>query len=85
VTTPSTPDQPVTVYWRPGCGFCSALLRGLDDLDVDYVAVNIWEDPDAAAFVRQANRGDELVPTVDVAGVVLRNPSARQVLDARAA
>lgn len=79
MSTSETTDLPVTVYWRPGCGFCSSLLRALDRLGLAHQTVNIWEDPDGAAFVRQANRGNELVPTVDVAGTVLSNPTADEV------
>lgn len=77
---------PITMYWRPGCGFCMALQRGLDDAGVAYARVNIWEDADGAAFVRQANRGNELVPTVAIGdgddAVVLSNPTPAQVLEA---
>lgn len=41
---------------------------------------DIWADEDAAAFVRAHARGNETVPTVDVAGTVLVNPSAGEVL-----
>jgi hypothetical protein len=41
---------------------------------------NIWEDPDAAAFVRSVARGNETVPTVVVRGSALVNPPAAEVL-----
>jgi mycoredoxin len=72
----------ITLYWRPGCGFCMGLRQGLDRLDVPYQAVNIWEDPDGAQAVRDANRGNELVPTVVVGQRTLSNPSPVQVLAA---
>ena len=75
------PEPSVTVYWRPGCGFCSSLRRQLRKAGVETVEVDIWEEPDAAAFVRRHARGNETVPTVDVAGTVLVNPSAHQVVD----
>lgn len=75
----------VTVYWRPGCGFCMALRGRLDQLGVTYRAVNIWEDPEAAATVRAANDGNELVPTVTVGQVTLSNPSAAAVMAAMGA
>lgn len=75
--TPATVD----VYWRPGCGFCSALFRSLERAGLEVRRRDIWEDPEAAAFVRAHARGNETVPTVDVAGTVLVNPPARQVLD----
>lgn len=71
-----------TVYWRPGCGFCARLLTDLDRHDVAHRRVNIWEDADGAQLVRQANGGDELVPTVVVGATTLSNPSLAQVLDA---
>jgi len=70
----------IVVYWRPGCGFCASLRRQLRRAGVATVERDIWSDPEAAAFVRRHARGNETVPTVDVAGTVLVNPSARQVV-----
>jgi hypothetical protein len=47
--------------------------------------VDIWSDPAGAAFVRAHAAGNETVPTVDVGGAVLVNPSARRVVDEAAA
>jgi len=41
--------------------------------------VDIWEDDDAAAFVRSVNSGNEVVPTVRVGDHVRTNPSGRDV------
>lgn len=71
---------PITLYWRPGCGFCMALQRRLDTAGIAYDGVNIWDDPDGAAFVRSVNGGNELVPTVRIGEEVLSNPSAEQVV-----
>lgn len=73
-------DIPIHVYWRPGCGFCASLLRGLDRAGVVYAPVNIWEDPEAADLVRRVARGFETVPTVRVGEVALVNPTVRDVL-----
>lgn len=59
-----------------------ALRLGLRRTDLETVERNIWKDPEAAAFVRTHANGNETVPTVDVAGKVLVNPSVRQVLAA---
>ncbi|MGE0877727.1 MAG: glutaredoxin domain-containing protein [Acidimicrobiia bacterium] len=72
----------IVVYWRPGCGFCSMLLRGLDRAEVTYRMVNIWDDPEAAAFVRSVARGNETVPTVAVGEIAMVNPSVKDVLAA---
>ena len=73
------------VYWRPGCGFCVALKLRLRLGGVPFDAVNIHEDPEAAAVVRSVNGGDELVPTVKVGSTYLSNPSPKQVKAALAA
>lgn len=80
-------DAPVTVMWRPGCPFCAMLLRRLERTGLTFDRVDIWEHPEAAAWVRSVADGNETVPTVRVAGgtperaVALVNPSATQVLD----
>lgn len=76
-----TPESvAIVVYRRAGCGFCASLRRQLRRAGVATVERDIWADEDAAAFVRCHAGGNETVPTVDVAGTVLVNPSARQVL-----
>ncbi len=71
----------VTVYWRPGCPYCGLLRRGLRRAGLPTVEVDIWSDPQGAAFVRDHARGNETVPTVDIAGTVLVNPSAARVVE----
>jgi glutaredoxin-like protein len=72
-------DVDVTVYWRPGCGFCSSLRRDLERRGVDAMWVNIWEDDSARAFVRSVAAGNETVPTVMVGDVALVNPGGGAV------
>jgi mycoredoxin len=82
---PGVPDAsaPVQVqlYWRPGCGFCSSLTRSLDRIGLAYDMHNIWDDEDAAVFVRRVANGNETVPTVRVGDVALINPTAHEVMD----
>ncbi len=66
-------------YWRPGCGFCARLRRGLDRAGIATVDHNIWDDPDAAAVVRSHANGNETVPTVVVGAVGLVNPSLAEL------
>jgi mycoredoxin len=84
-TGPSTepddaPRSPVTVYWRPGCMFCSSLLRGLERWGLPFERIDIWEDPEAATVVRSVTGGAETVPTVMVEDLALVNPTTRDVL-----
>jgi glutaredoxin len=44
--------------------------------------VNIWRDPDAAAYVRSVADGNETVPTVVIDGQPVVNPPPRQVVAA---
>ena len=74
------PTDEVTFFWRPGCGFCTRLRSGLERAGVALDERNIWEDPDAAAFVRSVARGNETVPTVVVRGSALVNPPAAEVI-----
>ena len=69
----------VTIFWRPGCGFCMALERQLASTDLTITYRNIWEDPEAAAFVRNHAQGNEVVPTVQIGSSVLVNPTADEV------
>ncbi|MEO5899437.1 MAG: glutaredoxin domain-containing protein [Ilumatobacteraceae bacterium] len=74
--TPAT----VTFYWRPGCPFCRSLAGGLQRAGVEFESVNIWEDANAAAFVRSVANGNEVVPTVAIGATSLVNPSPAEVV-----
>ena len=74
----------VTVYWRPGCGFCAGLFRSLERLGVEPGRRDIWEDEDAAAFVRSVAGGNETVPPVTVGDHALVNPTGPEVMQALA-
>lgn len=76
-------DRGVTVYWRDGCPFCVKLRTAVRRHRDDITWVDIWADPDAAAFVRTTNDGGhEIVPTVVIDGVAHTNPSPKVVLQA---
>jgi glutaredoxin len=61
-------DAAVTVLWRPGCPYCAMLLRGLERTGLAFARVDIWEDLEAAAWVRSVADGNETVPTVRIVG-----------------
>ena len=77
------PNPGVVVYWRDGCPF-TARLRFVVRRYADRAAwVDIWADPEAAAFVRSTNPGGyETVPTVVIDGVAHTNPPPELVLEA---
>jgi len=74
----AAPDA-VTVYYRPGCGYCLRLRASLGSRARRARWVDIWADPDAAAYVRSVNGGAATVPTVVVDGVPHTNPSPATV------
>lgn len=74
-------QSPVVVFWRPGCPYCVRLRSKLDRARVLVEEIDIWEHPDAAAFVRSVAGGDETVPTVRLWDEVMVNPSPRVVID----
>lgn len=72
----------VTLYWRPGCVFCLRLRLVLRWHRLSVNQVNIWAEPDAAAFVRSVADGNQTVPTVVIDGHPTVNPAPSQVVAA---
>ena len=79
MSTP-TDNAPVTMYSTTWCGYCRRLKTQMDSEGISYVEVNIEEDPEAAAFVEQANGGNQTVPTLLFPdGSTATNPSLAEV------
>ncbi|MHB1129885.1 MAG: glutaredoxin family protein [Ilumatobacteraceae bacterium] len=72
----------ITVYTRPGCSYCSGLRSDLHRSGVTFCEIDIWDNPDAAEFVRSVADGNETVPTVTVGSISMVNPSVDQVMTA---
>jgi mycoredoxin len=62
--------------------FCRRMRLVLWRHRISVQRVNIWQDPDAAAFVRSVADGNETVPTVVIDGRPMVNPAPRQVIAA---
>jgi len=70
----------VVIYQRPGCPFCARLTAALGRTGREQaVWVDIWKDPQAAAYVRSVNDGNETVPTVVIDGTAHTNPPPARV------
>ncbi|MBM0123867.1 hypothetical protein [Pimelobacter simplex] len=67
------------VYFKPGCPFGLRLRIALALHRVPHRSVRFRDDEDGAARVRAVNDGNEISPTVQVAGRWLTNPSWREV------
>lgn len=70
------------VYWRPGCQYCLRLRSRLGRHAGRAHWVNIWDDPDGAARVREVAGGFETVPTVVIDGTAHVNPNPAVVKQA---
>jgi glutaredoxin len=51
----------------------------LDEQQVPYIEIDIDQDEAAAMRVEQWNNGDRIIPTLDIDGTVLTNPSPMQL------
>jgi glutaredoxin-like protein len=78
----STQADEVVVYTRPGCPYSMLLRLGMRRTGLQHTEVDIWQDPQAAAFVRSVADGNETVPTVTIGGTAMVNPSTQQVMAA---
>ena len=59
--------------------FCAGLFHSMASAGITHERVNIWEDPEAAAFVRSVAGGNETVPTVTIGDEVFVNPTVQQL------
>jgi mycoredoxin len=76
--------QPITVYSTTWCGHCKRLMRQLDEADIAYEVVDVDENPQLGARIVAKTGGFRTVPTLDVGGDLLVNPSIVQVQQALA-
>ena len=60
-------------------GFRIASKRFLDEHNIPYNEIDIEADEDAALRVEQWNHGNRTVPTIDIDGTILINPSPAQL------
>jgi mycoredoxin len=51
----------------------------LDEHNIAYTEINIDEDEEAAERVEQWNGSNRTVPTLDIGGTILTNPSPAQL------
>ncbi|MGW1028505.1 glutaredoxin domain-containing protein [Streptomyces sp. NPDC002577] len=75
----SAVDGRPVVLWRSGCKYCLRLRFRLGRSARQLHWADIWRDPAGAAVVREANDGNETVPTVVVAGRSHVNPDPEWV------
>ena len=69
----------VTLYSAPWCAYCRIAKRFLDEQGVAYTEINIDEDAAAAQRVEQWNNGNRTIPTLNIDGTILTNPTPAQL------
>jgi mycoredoxin len=79
-------NQTLVMYSTPWCGYCHRLKSQLERANIPFTVIDITDDPEATAFVEQANGGNQTVPTVLLPnGSTLTNPSITQLTAALSA
>ena len=70
----------LTMYSTPWCGYCQRLKAQFGREGIEFIEIDIEQDPDSADFVMSVNGGNQTVPTVVFPnGQALTNPSLAQV------
>ncbi len=73
-------NEGIVMYGATWCGDCRRSKRYFEANNVAFTWIDIDQDPSAAAFVRQANDGKQIVPTIVFPdGSMLAEPSNAQL------
>jgi len=78
----NTPSRQVTMYSTTWCGYCRRLKRQMDEAGISYSEVDLDEDPSHDDRIIATTGGYRTVPTLEINGELLVNPSLRQVEEA---
>ena len=74
--------QPVTMYSTTWCGYCRRLKRQFEEAGIAYREIDLDEESQHADKIVAKTGGHRTVPTVEVDGVLLVNPTLAEVKDA---
>lgn len=74
----------VKMFTTTWCGFCASTKRYLKSKNVPFEEIDIEQHPEYADLIEQATGGYRTVPTLDVDGKIMVNPSRREMDDALA-
>lgn len=77
-------DNTITIYSTRTCGHCLRLKRRLDEAGIAYAEIDVNEHPQYGDRIVEASGGYRVVPSVEVDGDLLVNPTLEEVLAARA-
>ncbi|HEU4481217.1 MAG TPA: glutaredoxin family protein [Actinomycetota bacterium] len=69
----------VTMYTTPWCGYCRRLKRQMEEEGISYVEVDVDADDSHDARIIARTGGFRTVPTLEVGGELLVNPTIREL------
>ena len=78
------PAEPVTMFSTTWCGYCRRLKRQMDEAGISYREVDLDDDPSYDDRIIAKTGGFRTVPTLEIHGELLVNPSIREVEEALA-
>lgn len=69
----------VTMYSTTWCGYCRRLKRQLEEAGISYQEIDLDRDGSYDERIIEKTGGYRTVPTVEVGGELLVNPSLREI------
>ncbi|HET7481264.1 MAG TPA: glutaredoxin domain-containing protein [Actinomycetota bacterium] len=75
-------NRSVTMYSTTWCGYCRRLKRQFEENGIPYEEVDVDEHRQLGDRIVEATGGYRIVPTVEVAGRLLVNPTVIEVKEA---
>lgn len=69
----------VTMYSTTWCGYCRRLKRQLEEAGISYQEIDLDRDGSYDDRIIEKTGGYRTVPTVEVGGELLVNPSLREI------
>ena len=74
-----TSTETVTMYSTTWCGYCRRLKREMTEAGISFKEVDLDDDPSHDDRIIARTGGYRTVPTLEVKGELLVNPSLREV------
>ena len=74
-----TSTETVTMYSTTWCGYCRRLKREMTEAGITFREVDLDDDPSHDDRIIARTGGYRTVPTLEVRGELLVNPSLREV------
>jgi glutaredoxin len=69
----------IKMYTTPWCGFCVHTKRYLKSKNVAFVEIDIEEHPEYGEMIEELTGGYRTVPTLEIRGKLMVNPSRVEI------